>query len=378
MPQGRGEGGEEFESLYLTLPSNGGGAQFDDTNRNNDYKIKLPYRLRLPGSGWQVALSSITVPRPAVPAKLDRTALLKRIPADSRLVRVVICLYNGSTALHRPTNWVTMGEVIQSDSVNDGATFMKRLKLLLERNIFDVFYWHSAGNEYALRRTKWVSGRDTGVRGYPLLNWNDDEEYMEVDWSGTDDDRQLELNITHEFAELIGCVSHVDGDAVNEWHYGPHVILYPKYNKAVNAAPYISSEKTADLKGPVHYSVTHYDWFGFRNHAQYRFILNRDWFFAKSRVREAGVAKDSMIYVYSNVGRGTILGGQITDLLRQVPVTHEDKEGFVYYEPKNMQHIDVRNTELDVVEVAIGKPEGGLAELGEGITTVTLHFRRVP
>ena len=85
-----------------------------------------------------------------------------------------------------------------------------------------------------------------------------------------------------------------------------------------------------------------------------------------------------MVYVYSNVGRGAILGGQITDVLRQVPVRQDLKEGFVYYEPKNMQHIDVRNTELDVIEIAIGKPEGGLAELGATITTVILHFRRVP
>ena len=42
MAQGRG-GEEEFESLYLRLPSNGGGPQFHDTNKNNDYKVKLPY-----------------------------------------------------------------------------------------------------------------------------------------------------------------------------------------------------------------------------------------------------------------------------------------------------------------------------------------------
>ena len=50
--------------------------------------------------------------------------------------------------------------------------------------------------------------------------------------------------------------------------------------------------------------------------------------------------------------------GSESNLLRQVPVRQDLKEGFVYYEPKNMQHIDVRNTELDVIEIAIGKHEG--------------------
>ena len=111
MPQGRGGGEEdEFESLYLTLPSNGGGAQFDDTNRNNDYKIKLPYRLRLPGNGWQVALSSVTLPRPAVPVKVDRAALLEKIPENSNLISAMICLYKGNTPVYRRTAWVTMAQ----------------------------------------------------------------------------------------------------------------------------------------------------------------------------------------------------------------------------------------------------------------------------
>ena len=189
MAQGRG-GEEEFESLYLTLLSNGGGPQFHDTNKNNDYKVKLPYRLRLPGNGWQVALSSITLPRPTVPVNLHKDNLAKKIPGDSPLASVLIFLYNDVTPVYRRSKWVTMDEVLKHDSVYDGVTFMKRLKLLLERNMYRLFYKHGSESEYTLRRTKWQGGRDTGIRGYPLFNWNEKEDVLEVDWSGTDDDNQ--------------------------------------------------------------------------------------------------------------------------------------------------------------------------------------------
>lgn len=85
-----------------------------------------------------------------------------------------------------------------------------------------------------------------------------------------------------------------------------------------------------------------------------------------------------MVLVYTNVGRGAIQGNQITDLLREIPLPVEDKIGHIYYEPRNLHHVDVRQTELDVIEIVLGKPEGGLISLGQGVTTVKLHFRRLP
>ena len=279
-------------------------------------------------------LEFITLPRPTVPVNLHKDNLAQKIPGGSPLASVLICL--------------TMDEVLKHDSVYDGVTFMKRLKLLLERNMYRLFYKCGSESEYTLRRTKWQGGRDTGIRGCPLFNWNEKEDVLEVDWSGTDDDRQLELALGRKFAEYIGCVEWKEGDAVNEWYYGPHLTLAPKYNGAVDTPQYLKSEQAKDLRGPIYYT-NNGGFFGFRNHAKYRFINTREWFTLNtvSAYWDKGVAKDSMVYVYSNVGRGAILGGQITDLLRQVPVRQDRKEGFVYYEPKNMQHIDVRNTVLE-------------------------------
>ena len=49
-------------SIYVTLPSNGGGWEFGPTNVNSEYKIRLPERLKLLDEKWEVALASISLP----------------------------------------------------------------------------------------------------------------------------------------------------------------------------------------------------------------------------------------------------------------------------------------------------------------------------
>ena len=49
-------------SIYVTLPSNGGGKEFGPTNVNSEYKIRLPERLKLLDEEWEVALASISLP----------------------------------------------------------------------------------------------------------------------------------------------------------------------------------------------------------------------------------------------------------------------------------------------------------------------------
>ena len=51
------------ESFYITLPSHGSKYEFPN-NTSNHFKIRLPEPLRLSGSGWKGALASISVPDP--------------------------------------------------------------------------------------------------------------------------------------------------------------------------------------------------------------------------------------------------------------------------------------------------------------------------
>ena len=49
-------------SIYVTLPSKGGGKEFGPSSHNSEYKIRLPERLKLFDKEWEVALASISLP----------------------------------------------------------------------------------------------------------------------------------------------------------------------------------------------------------------------------------------------------------------------------------------------------------------------------
>lgn len=57
-------------SFYVTLPSHANRSEFPN-NQANSFKIRLPSPLRLLDQGWQVGLSSISMPDSTV----DLTAL---------------------------------------------------------------------------------------------------------------------------------------------------------------------------------------------------------------------------------------------------------------------------------------------------------------
>ena len=48
--------------FYMTLPSNGGGTEFNPANNNTRYKVRLPNRLVLKEQDWEVALVSLSFP----------------------------------------------------------------------------------------------------------------------------------------------------------------------------------------------------------------------------------------------------------------------------------------------------------------------------
>ena len=77
------------------------------------------------------------------------------------------------------------------------------------------------------------------------------------------------------------------------------------------------------------------------------------------------------MYLYSNVGRSTITGNRVTDLLREVP--HDPAK--MNYEPSQIQYKPVRSNRLDIVEMQLAENDGKLVDFASGVTSVTLHFK---
>ena len=51
-------------------------------------------------------------------------------------------------------------------------------------------------------------------------------------------------------------------------------------------------------------------------------------------------------------------------------------EGQQYYEPTHLRYVPLRELELDVIEIILDDLNGSIVDLGIGITSVVLHFKR--
>ena len=77
------------------------------------------------------------------------------------------------------------------------------------------------------------------------------------------------------------------------------------------------------------------------------------------------------MYVYCNVAQSTVMGNQVTDLLREVP--HDEKK--MSFEPVNIQYLPVHSDVFDIIETQVAENDGELVKFPSGVVTVTLHFK---
>ena len=81
------------------------------------------------------------------------------------------------------------------------------------------------------------------------------------------------------------------------------------------------------------------------------------------------------LLVYPNVGGGSVVGNQVTDLLREVNLIRRGA-GVQYFEPYHIQYIPVRKDVIDIIEVQVAETTGELVRFGDGNTIMTLHFKK--
>ena len=77
------------------------------------------------------------------------------------------------------------------------------------------------------------------------------------------------------------------------------------------------------------------------------------------------------MYLYSNVGRSTIMGNRVTDLMREIP--HDPTE--IRYEPIHIHYKPVRSNLMDIIETQVADNDGKLVDFVSSMTSVMLHFK---
>ncbi len=69
------------------------------------------------------------------------------------------------------------------------------------------------------------------------------------------------------------------------------------------------------------------------------------------------------LHMYSDVGSSSVVGNQVTDLLREVDYKREGK-GSYYFEPTHPQYIGVRKDVIDIIETQVSETDGKLVDFG--------------
>ena len=124
-------------SIYVTLPSNGGGQEL--TNTNASFKVRLPERLKLKHEPWEVALASISLPT------LEANNLLKKFPPTTQVGSLsgLLAYEEKDAPPGRTTNptkvravqdMVTMDQVMKG-GVKDGVSFVRNLVIQLQTQL---------------------------------------------------------------------------------------------------------------------------------------------------------------------------------------------------------------------------------------------------
>ena len=306
----------------MTLPSNGGGKEFGPTNVNAEYKIRLPERLKLLDEEWEVALASILLP--TLPVK---RSILHKFPETTKVgFKSGLLAYEEKNQPADPTTnptqlKVVYGVVTMSDVLNgvvpvkDGFSFARNLVIQLH--------------------TKLNLARAT--------------EIGRLEGTG------IFMAIHEELAVAMGIIK-----AKGNTTPGPSTLVAfqgKDYKKRGTWARFFklpgSQENFLKMRASVNWEIRG---------------LNGGWF------EKEFVNPTRTLRVYSNTNTSTLVGNQVSDVLREVNFD-STKEGQQYFEPKHRQYLQVCQQEYKVMEIALDDLNGVPVKLGPGVTSVVLHFR---
>ena len=86
-------------------------------------------------------------------------------------------------------------------------------------------------------------------------------------------------------------------------------------------------------------------------------------------------APSRTLLVYSDVGESSIVGGQITDLLREVPYNRKER-GTMYIEPYHYHFRPIRSQVMETIEVQFSEQDGKMVKFdNKQASSITLIFK---
>ena len=350
-----------MNDFYLTLPSTSNLKRFPD-NKANSFKVMLPNPLILDGE-WNVGLAAISLP--------ESRKNLKDIFGSDPLFKEGV---EGDWTNTQSQTYITTYGVDDIPDYNwsTGVSFMKAMTSKLRNHTThqDGKYTHYLGGIKFFEK----DSKDYITNNYGLFRWDDAIDQLLLDNSHatiSDAHFLIKKELAHKMKWIIPPV--IEGGVQKEvYKLGPNLICELVRNSKL--PDFLTDNLYKDVK---EYPPTR-NGFMFCESVPgyYKLSRNANWRFVNINAAYDAMTRGeaTTLYMYSDVCKKSVVGNQLTDFLREVPY-FSSGAGQHYFEPKIIRHIPVQRNYIESVEIQISSDHSAkLAELGDGASTVVLHF----
>ena len=371
-------------------------------NTNQRFKMRIPDGLRLDGSGWQVALLSLTLPNsdtgtaPFESGTNDMVIRTRWSTAHFKDYRHgkynTLVRYAGASAIDTThvagatsgvAYWNRVVQGHETKVVNHTYNLRKTLidlstdpepLLFVKKTTCPSFRWE--GEDLILQR-----------RGADVTNGSNNANVL-----------YSSFDMAYEVALQWGFILvKADGNVIP----GPNLQiklfddlitpLYPVRTRDLNAPglhSFNGSACLADLnkdrpRGDDHglRGISGYDvmWYYTRDYSSKTEKLVRlsgmlEWRFTNLNATYDKVHKHvgKTVMVHSNLQQSNVVGASKVPLLRQLDIPYAEETGHTYTEPTQLEWLPVSTRETDIVEVQLADVAGTLLKLPKGKSLVTV------
>ena len=237
--------------------------------------------------------------------------------------------------------------------VKNGITFMRHWVFACKKAIQKAVL-KTIQDDDTLKGARWGNESNT-QKGFQSFVFTPHDSLI-IDGTDTPNSTYIHILIITRLCEHLGIIdrSFIEGKNIRHYDRGRDVNTNTgpagfRQIENINNASYL------DLYGSVNWEIIG---------------LDNGWF------EQAFSSKYRVVRILTNICDSSVVGDDRTNVLGEAKVDAMMAEGQQYYEPTHLRYVPLRERELDVIEIILDDLNGSIVNLGLGITSVVLHFKR--
>jgi len=357
-----------MKEFYVQLISTSSTTEFP-SNQANSFKNRLPYQIQLKEEGWKVGLSSISYP----PPPLRRYQQLANRPHLFEDDDVLLEFDWSIKTFQRSSNGIWYPSVYRVGFTVKGGDLRKdQVKVTSGKSLMRYLV-----NSYQHRLTEYMERENESLRApdgkkyYVVFRWEGDSLIIDNTDTFLNENGNGERPKVWFSAELVKKMKWVEKTGIVDYKLSHHVIKSFKDDKVpAFKLDWVAQHNTHSTN---FWNIRHDGSLQLSPYCNWRFEY-LDELYDQHYGGNVTVSETlrTPMYVYCNVAQSTVMGNQVTDLLREVP--HD--QNTMTFEPSHIQYLSVRSDVFDIIETQVAENDGELVKFPLGVTTVTLHFKR--